>query len=44
MDFSENDLIFRHALIMRAAFYFGEKFFDFQPIFPRFGQLFELTA
>ena len=24
MDFSENDLIFRHALIMRAAFYFGE--------------------
>ena len=23
MDFSENDLIFRHALIMRAAFYFG---------------------
>lgn len=25
MDFFENDLIFRHALIMRAAFYFGEK-------------------
>lgn len=23
MDFSENDLIFRHALIMRVAFYFG---------------------
>lgn len=23
MDFSENELIFRHALITRVAFYFG---------------------